>query len=60
MSNFGDLNSRDPALAGLHGEQREHRVEAVVVVEVVSGPPGQSLSKKVSKTDKKPPGQIQI
>ena len=31
---------RDPSLAGLHGEEREHGDEAVVVVEIPPLPPG--------------------
>ena len=31
---------RNPALAGLHGEEREHGDEAVVVVEISPLPPG--------------------
>ena len=46
-------NLRDPALTGLHRKESEHRVEAVVVVEVLPGPPAQpGLERKVVKFEK--------
>ena len=34
-----NLDLRDPALAGLHGKEGEHGIEAVVIVEVFPRPP---------------------
>ena len=34
-----NCDSRDPALAGLHGKEGEHGIEAVVIVEVFPRPP---------------------